>query len=160
MRRLHVWRLAPVLAALGTALALLGACAWGSPTATWQAGGSGSAGASASPAGSPSPAGRPVHVRLYQSDGSTYGIGMPIIAYLSVKITDAKAFTDATKVTVNGSPAQGAWFFQNSGIYKGYPLEAHYRLADYWPGHAAIHLDLPVKGLSAGTGLVFDNSLT
>src|SRR5689334_24700090 len=47
-----------------------------------------------------------------------------------------------------------------SGIYAGYPLEAHYRLADYWPAHAAIHLDLPVKGVSAGTGMVFDNSLT
>jgi lipoprotein-anchoring transpeptidase ErfK/SrfK len=97
---------------------------------------------------------------LYQNDGSTYGIGMPIIAYLSTKITDAKAFEKATTVTVNGSPVQGAWYFENSGIYQGYPVEAHYRPQDYWPAHASIHLDLPVQGLSAGTGLVFDNSLT
>ena len=87
-------------------------------------------------------------------------MGLPIIAYLSARITDARAFTAATRVTVNGSAVQGAWFFQKSGLYPGYPLEAHYRLADYWPAHAAIHLDLPVKGVSAGTGLGFDNSLT
>jgi lipoprotein-anchoring transpeptidase ErfK/SrfK len=85
---------------------------------------------------------------------------MPIIAYLSAGITNARAFTAATQVTVNGSAVQGGWFFQKSALYAGYPLEAHYRLADYWPAHAAIHLDLPVKGVSAGTGLVFDNSLT
>ncbi|MEN3307832.1 MAG: hypothetical protein V7603_4034 [Micromonosporaceae bacterium] len=85
---------------------------------------------------------------------------MPIIAYLSARITDARAFVAATRVTVGGSPVQGAWYFAKSGIYSGYPLEAHYRLADYWPAHAAIHLDLPVKGVSGGTGLVFDKSLT
>jgi lipoprotein-anchoring transpeptidase ErfK/SrfK len=85
---------------------------------------------------------------------------MPIIAYLSARITDARAFTAATRVTVNGSAAQGAWYFQKSALYDRFPLEAHYRLADYWPAHAAIHLDLQVKGRSAGPGLVFDNSLT
>jgi lipoprotein-anchoring transpeptidase ErfK/SrfK len=85
---------------------------------------------------------------------------MPIIAYLSAKITDAHAFAAATTVTVNGTPAQGAWYFEKSAIYSGYPLEAHYRTQGYWPAHAKIHLDLSVKGKSAGTGLVFDNSLS
>jgi lipoprotein-anchoring transpeptidase ErfK/SrfK len=101
-----------------------------------------------------------VHVRLYENDGSTYGIGMPIIAYLSATITDGKAFATATRVTVNGSPVQGSWYFQKSGVYQGYPVEAHYRTQDYWPAHASIHLDLPVQGKTAGTGLVFDDSLT
>jgi lipoprotein-anchoring transpeptidase ErfK/SrfK len=85
---------------------------------------------------------------------------MPIIAYLSAKITDAKAFESATQVTVNGTAVQGGWYFENSATYSGFPLEAHYRTQDYWPGHASIKLNLPVKGLSAGTGFVFDNSLT
>jgi len=109
---------------------------------------------------SPVPSGKPVHVRLYEKDGTTYGVGMPIIAYLSASITSAKDFAAATKVTVNGEPAEGAWYFQKSAIYEGYPLEAHYRPAEYWPGHASIHMDLAAKGRSAGTGLVFDNSLT
>jgi lipoprotein-anchoring transpeptidase ErfK/SrfK len=104
--------------------------------------------------------GKPVHIRLYESDGGTYGVGMPIILYLSAEITSSKWLTTATKVTVNGAPAQGAWYFQRSAIYKDSPVEAHYRLQDYWPAHAKINLDLPVAGISAGEGLVFDNSLT
>ncbi len=102
----------------------------------------------------------PVHLRLYQGDGETYGVGMPIIAYLSKKITDGKLFAKATSVTVNGAPARGAWYFQKSSIYAGYPLEAHYRTEQFWPAHAKIALDLPIKGVSAGTGLVFDDSVT
>jgi lipoprotein-anchoring transpeptidase ErfK/SrfK len=85
---------------------------------------------------------------------------MPIIAYLSAPVTSAKEFAAATRVTVNGAPVQGAWYFQKSAVYDGYPLEAHYRPAEYWPAHASIHLDLAVQGRSAGAGLVFDNSLT
>ncbi len=150
------------LAGLGAAGAVLGACSK-SPSASWNAGAGstpGSASPSPSPTGTPTPSGAPVHIRLYEADGSTYGVGMPIIAYLSAKITDSRAFSEATKVTVNGQAAQGAWYFQNSTIYKDAPIEAHYRLQDYWPGHAQIHMDLPVQGLSAGPGFVFDNSLT
>lgn len=151
-------------AVLAVTLALAAACGGGTSSGgTWQ-GGSGasarpSAGVPASPAPS-APAGKPVHVRLLESDGSTWGVGMPIIAYISARITDAKAFNAATAVTVNGQPADGNWYFQKSAIYSGFPLEAHYRTQSYWPAHARIHLDLTAKGQPAGTGLVFDNSLT
>jgi lipoprotein-anchoring transpeptidase ErfK/SrfK len=101
-----------------------------------------------------------VHVRLLEGDGSTWGVGMPIIAYLSARITDARAFASATTVTVNDAPAAGAWYFEKSAVYAGYPLEAHYRTQGYWPAHARIHLDLAVKGQPAGPGRVFDNSLS
>ena len=115
MTRFPRLRAAAALIVLGVVPMLAAACAGPSTAGTWHAG-SGSAGpsAAASPSGSPSPTGRPVHVRLYESDGSTYGVGMPIIAYLSAKITDARAFAAATQVTVNGSPAQGAWYFEKS----------------------------------------------
>ncbi len=100
-----------------------------------------------------------MHVSLLEGDGGVYGIGMPIIAYVDHAITDAAAFDHATTVTVNGQPAAGAWYWQRSGR-AGQALEAHYRLRDYWPAHAQIHLSLPVKGLPAGHGLVFDDSLT
>ncbi|HEU5007048.1 MAG TPA: L,D-transpeptidase [Jatrophihabitantaceae bacterium] len=35
-----------------------------------------------------------------------------------------------------------------------------YRPRHYWPAHPAIRMDAPVKGLSAGGGLVYDGSLT
>jgi lipoprotein-anchoring transpeptidase ErfK/SrfK len=103
---------------------------------------------------------KPVHVRLKFSDGSHFGVGIPIIAYLSKRITDGTAFAKATTVTVDGAPAKGAWFFESSAAEAGYPLEAHYRLKDYWPAHSDISMKLPIKGLSAGKGLAFDNSLT
>src|ERR1700753_1846977 len=168
MRRSRTWRSAVTVTVLGVTLAFAAACGGKKPAAApvWHASGSASGGASSSGssvAPSPStsvPTGKPVHVRLLEGDGSTWGVGMPIIAYLSAKITDAKAFAAATTVTVNGSPVQGAWYFEKSAIYSGYPLEAHYRTQDYWPAHSKIHLGLPVKGVSAGTGLVFDDSLT
>jgi len=152
--------------AIGSGIALMlmtaaGACSrTQSPQGQTGAPPSASGSAAPSPTGTPAPTGKPVHVRLYQGDGSKWGVGMPIIAYVSANITDARPFAAATKVTVNGSPVEGAWFFQRSAIYKDYPLEAHYRLQDYWPGNATIHMDLPVQGLSAGPDLVFDNSLT
>ncbi|GAA1831108.1 hypothetical protein GCM10009682_57200 [Luedemannella flava] len=157
-------RVLPGLVVLAIAQSLLTACGGGGAGAQWTQGSSPGApsqtAGTPAPSGSPKPTGRPVHVRLFQGDGSTWGVGMPIIAYLSASITDAKPFAEATKVTVDGAPVAGAWYFQKSAIYKGYPLEAHYRLRDYWPAHAEIHMDLPVEGLSGGPGWVYDNSLT
>src|SRR5437762_6857530 len=88
-----------VVAAVGVAVALLAACA--GPSTAWRTGSGSSTGpGTPSSSAAPSATGQPVHVRLYQSDGSTYGVGIPIIAYLSAAITDAKAFAKATQVTV------------------------------------------------------------
>ena len=113
----------------------------------------------ASPPAPPSPSGRPVRVSLFEGDGQTYGVAMPIIAYFSAKVTDAAAFDKAVRVTVNGQPANGAWYWETSSRRK-YALEAHYRLKDYWPGHAAIEVSMPISGLSAGPGLVYANDVT
>jgi len=159
-----VWR---NLTVLTLTLGLAAACGHSSDRATWHGApaASGAPGASSAPQAPPStapstPAGKPVHVRLLEGDGSTWGVGMPIIAYIGGRITDGKAFAAATTVTVDGAPAQGAWYFQRSAIYSGYPIEAHYRTRTYWPAHAKIHVDLAVKGQPAGKGMVFDNSLT
>ena len=105
------------------------------------------------------PTGAPVHVSTFEADGRTYGVGMPVIVYLSKKITDASEFVKAATVTVNGQKADGAWYFEPSERSTS-GLEAHYRLQQYWPAHANIQVNLPVKGKSAGTGLVFGNDVT
>jgi lipoprotein-anchoring transpeptidase ErfK/SrfK len=166
----HRPRLCSALALLaGAALALSACSAGGAKTAGKPVGASSATSptatapsSSASTSAAPSKPARPkvgVHVSLLNSDGSTPGVGMPVIAFFSRRITSAAAFSAATKVTVNGAPAKGAWFFEVSSTPKG-PIEAHYRLQNYWPAHAQIHLDLPVKGLSAGGNLAFDDSLT
>jgi lipoprotein-anchoring transpeptidase ErfK/SrfK len=159
MRSSHRVRLVALLVGLGAGLTACGGNS--APKASWSAPSSGQQPAGgASSSVSPAPSGKPVHVRLYEKDGATYGVGMPIIAYLSAKITSAKDFDAATQVTVDGAPAQGAWYFQRSALYAGYPIEAHYRPAEFWPGHAQVAMNLDTKGKSGGAGLVFDNSLT
>jgi lipoprotein-anchoring transpeptidase ErfK/SrfK len=106
------------------------------------------------------PAATKVHIKLLNEDGSKYGVGMPVIAFFNKKVKSAKALQDATTVTVNGTKAKGAWYFETSEYLKGYPIEAHFRLSNYWPAHAKIHVGIPAKGLSAGTGMAYDDSLT
>jgi lipoprotein-anchoring transpeptidase ErfK/SrfK len=103
---------------------------------------------------------RMVHIKLYNADGATYGVGMPVVAYFSGEITQAKSLTKATSISIDGRPAQGAWYFERSAALSGYPIEAHLRLQSYWPEHAKIHVALATKGISAGPGLAFDDALT
>ncbi|HEX3336025.1 MAG TPA: L,D-transpeptidase [Jatrophihabitans sp.] len=156
--------LAAVVALLATACSSTSGQA--SPTVTVTApGGSGStqSGTAAAPASSTSSSAaptKPVHIKLLNSDGSEYGVGMPVIAFFSRKITSGKALQDATTATVNGKPITGAWYFEYSSYYKGYPIEGHWRPQTYWPAHATIHVAIPAKNLSAGRGLSYDDSLT
>jgi len=119
--------------------------------------GSSSGSSSAAPT---TPAATPVHIKTLNSDGVTYGVGMPVIAYFSKKLTSAKELQAKTTATVNGKPIKGAWYFEYSSANKGYPVEGHFRPQVYWPAHSKIHIGIPMKGVSAGKGLAFDNSLT
>jgi len=102
---------------------------------------------------------RPVRMSLLEGDGGVYGVGMPIIAYFDRSPTERTSFARATSVTVNGHPAAGAWYWETSA-HPGAVVEAHYRLADYWPAHARIELTAPIKGLSAGTGLAYADNVS
>lgn len=104
--------------------------------------------------------GTPVSLRSEISDNSTVGVGMPVIVLVSKQITDAKSFDRATTATVNGTPVDGAWYFQESTARAGFPLEAHFRLEQYWPAHAAVQVKVAAKGITAGTGLVFADDVS
>ena len=137
----------------------------GGASATGSKGSSSSAAASTSAAPTTSakptpPPTKPVHIKLLNSDGSDYGVGMPVIAYFSKVIKSAKALQAATTVTVNGKTAKGAWYFEYSSANSGYPIEGHFRMENYWPANSKIHVGIPAKGLSAGSGLSYDDSLT
>lgn len=113
------------------------------------------------PASSSSVASTPVHIQLKFSDGQTFGVGIPVIAFFSKKITDATALQEATTLTINGVKASGGrWYFEPVEGHPGYPIEGDYRMQDFWPSHANVFVDIPAKGLSAGAGLAYDDSLT
>jgi lipoprotein-anchoring transpeptidase ErfK/SrfK len=102
---------------------------------------------------------RPVHASIFEADGHTYGIGMPIIVRFTKPVTDSAPFERAATVRVDGKVAAGAWYWERSGA-SGYAVEAHYRLQHFWPAHSSVSVDLPIKGVSAGGGRAFDDSLT
>jgi lipoprotein-anchoring transpeptidase ErfK/SrfK len=105
--------------------------------------------------------GAPVHIQLKFSDGNTFGVGIPVIAFFSRPIRDASALQAATTVQVNGRTVTGGrWYFETSAADPGYPIEGDYRLRNYWPAHSKIFMTIPAKGLSAGHGLVYDDNLT
>jgi lipoprotein-anchoring transpeptidase ErfK/SrfK len=99
-----------------------------------------------------------VHVQGYP-DGSTVGVGMPIIATFNRKITDGVEFAKHVKVTVNGQAVNGGWYFEYSDPKSGHRMEAHYRMQNFWPGHAHVQVMFNLKGVSAGKGLAFDGKL-
>ncbi len=99
-----------------------------------------------------------VHISLANAEGATYGVGMPVIAYFSKRITNARALQAATQLTVNGKPMTGAWYFQTSASKKG-PIEGHLRPQSFWPAHARIHVALSARGVTAGPGLAFGNDI-
>ncbi len=160
-----------VVSAVGALALLLTACSAAdsggngsgnkpAPTVTVTGSGSGSSSSSAATSTAPAKPTKKVHIKLLNADGSVFGIGMPEIAYFSRKIHSGAALQKATTVTVNGKPAKGAWYFERSAAYKGYPVEGHFRLQHYWPAHSKIFIKIPAKGLSAGGNMVYDDSLT
>lgn len=109
----------------------------------------------------PGPPPKKVHIKLLNTDGSEYGVGMPVIAFFSRRITNAAPLQKATVATVNGKRIAGAWYFETTNYYgRQYPVEGHFRPQHFWPAHAHVFVKIPAKGLSAGSGMVYDDSLT
>lgn len=159
---------AKVVTVLIAGLALLAACSGsgsgkgsGSKSAGKTSGGSSTTSTSAATKSStaPAPPAKKVHVQGYP-DGSTVGVGMPIIATFNRKITSAVEFAKNTKVTVNGHPVNGGWYFEYSDPKSGHRMEAHFRMKAFWPAHAHVHVAFNLKGVSAGKGLAFDGKLS
>lgn len=109
--------------------------------------------------GSVASATAPVHIKLLNGDGQTYGVGMPVIAYFSRTFTDARALQKATIVTVNGARTPADWYFERSEAGEG-PIEGHLRPSLYWPAHAQVNVDISARNINAGRGAAFDNDIS
>lgn len=83
---------------------------------------------------------------------NSVGVGQPLVVKFDHPVTDRAAAERALHVTA--SPEQSGNWYWISGS------EAHYRPQNYWPAHASVQLTLNTQGVSAGTGLVYDDSLT
>jgi lipoprotein-anchoring transpeptidase ErfK/SrfK len=95
-----------------------------------------------------------VAIRMAATDGETYGVGMPVVAYFAKRFGNAQPFAAATSVTVDGKPVQAAWYFELSGA-KGYPIAGHLRMRDYWPAHADVHVAIAANAITRAVSLDF-----
>ena len=78
----------------------------------------------------------------------TYGVGQPVIAELSRKISDPheRALVEGA-LSVTAKPAvEGAWYWVDD-------KELHYRPRDYWPANATITVTSHLAGLPIRDGL-------
>lgn len=157
-------RSAPALLIAVLLLALVAACSSGPAKKKDPSSGPASkAGTSAAPSPTSTgktadPNAKTVNVTALQSDGATFGIGMPIVLYFNPVPTDISEFNRVVKVTLNGQPAKGAWYWEKP--YADQPVQAHYRLQNYWPAHSEVKVEMPISGLYAGKGLKFSGKLT
>ncbi|MDT0309834.1 Ig-like domain-containing protein [Streptomyces sp. DSM 44917] len=90
-------------------------------------------------------------------EAGTYGVGQPVTAKLSRKISDPRqrALVEGALAVESQPATQGSWHWVDD-------TELHYRPEDYWPANASItvrsHLaGLPIReGLRGGTGKPLD----
>jgi lipoprotein-anchoring transpeptidase ErfK/SrfK len=105
-----------------------------------------------------------VHLESFENDGTTWGVGMPIILYATPHPANTIEFNKGVTVTVNGQPADGAWYWEqpSSDEKKTQTYEAHYRLRNdnFWPAHADIEVKLDLADKSAGDCMAYDGNLT
>lgn len=103
-----------------------------------------------------------VRVSAMQTDGGVYGVGMPIVLFVTPAPKSVTAFERAVAVTVDGRPAGGAWNWSRptADEVAAHTVEAHYRTPGYWPADSRVHVAVPIGGLSAGPGMVFGGQLT
>lgn len=78
-------------------------------------------------------------------DGTTVGVGMPIIVVFSARVTDRAAVQRALHVTA-GRPVAGSWNWIDS-------TTVHYRPTTYWPAHTSVRLQADLVGVDAGAGV-------
>ncbi len=87
---------------------------------------------------------------VYPLQGSTVGVGMPVIVKFDVPVTDKKAFQKNLHLSV--TPAQtGSWHW-----YSG--SEVHFRPRTYWKPGSTVSLNADLNGLAAGNGVYGQNS--
>ena len=78
-------------------------------------------------------------------DGSTVGVGMPLIVTFSQPVTNRAAVEKALTVTTS-KPVTGSWHWYDSRT-------VHYRPKTYWPAHTTVRLQADLAGLDAGGGV-------
>jgi lipoprotein-anchoring transpeptidase ErfK/SrfK len=95
--------------------------------------------------------------QIYEAQGATYGVGMPIILYFNHQITDKAAVERALQVT-SSTPVVGAWYWDdpcNMAV-----VCAYFRPQNYWPPHTTVSFTGHLNGVEGAPGVYGDHTLT
>jgi len=94
---------------------------------------------------------------IYEGQGQTYGVGMPIILYFSQKITNKAAVERALEVT-SSKPIVGSWYWDDPCNMA--PACAYFRPENYWPAHTQVSFAGHLDGVEGAPGVYGDHTLT
>jgi len=78
-------------------------------------------------------------------DGSTVGVGMPIMIHFDVPVTNRKNFQKHMKVTSSAGQKGRFYWIDNQNV--------HYRPQKFWKAGSRITVDVAVNSVSAGNGI-------
>jgi lipoprotein-anchoring transpeptidase ErfK/SrfK len=87
----------------------------------------------------------------------TYGVGMPIILYLSRPVTD-RAAVERALVIETSRPVVGAWYWD--GACRIAPECLYFRPRDYWEPHTRVSFVAHLNGVQAAAGVWGEHTLT
>lgn len=84
-------------------------------------------------------------IRIFQGQGETYGVGMPIILSFSRPITNRRAVERSLKVWTS-KPVVGAWYWDGASTL-------YFRPRSYWPPHTRVRFVGRLNGIEGAPGV-------
>jgi lipoprotein-anchoring transpeptidase ErfK/SrfK len=92
------------------------------------------------------------HTEIYEGQGATYGVGIPIMLTFDQPITNKAAVERSLQLTTS-KPVVGAWYWDGS-------QQLYFRPRDYWPADTTVTFDGHLDGVDGGGGTYGTHDLT
>lgn len=92
------------------------------------------------------------HTSIYEGQGATYGVGMPIILSFDHPITNKAAVERSLQVTTS-KPVIGSWYWDGS-------QQLYFRPRDYWPAYTTVSFTGHLNGIEGAPGVYGVHDLT
>jgi lipoprotein-anchoring transpeptidase ErfK/SrfK len=92
------------------------------------------------------------HTSIYEGQGATYGVGMPIILSFDHPITNQAAVERSLQVTTS-KPVIGSWYWDGS-------QQLYFRPRDYWPAYTTVSFTGHLNGIEGSPGVYGVHDLT
>jgi lipoprotein-anchoring transpeptidase ErfK/SrfK len=92
------------------------------------------------------------HTEIYEGQGATYGVGMPIMLTFDHPITNKAAVERSLQLTTS-KPVIGAWYWDGSE-------QVYFRPRDYWPAYTTVSFTGHLNGVEGAPGVYGVHDLT